>query len=719
MPPTLQSVTAVLHRQPAADALDQAAPLITQFLGPPPNLSLSQACRFQSTALLDWIWGASCASEASRGPDWTLGNFLRSDEFYHRWQFGQAVKVAVELGSFSILEWLFGHFKGAIVDLDVVIKAAKQGKMSMLRFMLENDPKERGNTVQWGAGSVQQALRANQLDVARWLYENTPQDGTTEEQHTWTIKAAMEAGAMEFCESLLPKGRCLLDYADFCNIPEMIEWKLDCGYFKRDTDGAVVAIRDLALENRLDEMKRIAELHNPPPEDLNWVGEWREAVEEACSGAKLGVVKWLMEHPTGRLVVDEKVRGRTFSRLLHSPAEKGDVDTMQFLHGQGAVHRLGNALIKAVSHDQMESVQWLLERFPPTEKIPDYCLMDEAARHGCMDLLQLFQSLGPSSVPGFFPVAAPAPQPDANGDVQEQIPIPPMEVEHAGPNRKLAKVYRYRSVWAATDPMDDAAANGELEAVQWLHLYRTEGCTTAAMDSAAANGHLDVVKWLHANRSEGCTGSAMEFAAGNGHLEIVQWLHVNSPMTCTTDAMDLAADGGHLATLKWLRANRDEGCTAMALEGAIGNDHLDVACWIQQNYPDLAPTKVRVPSPLSAFNVLLLLHEHYPNLLADDLVEDVQARLAPRFKRPNDVHVVDWLKKNHPLPELPANPRGRFDGLAERMMENIAGQIAGQLGGVVHVLPAQGVADRADGLAMNNFMVVVQRGEDGDGDEDM
>lgn len=40
------------------------------------------------------------------------------------------------------------------------------------------------------------------------------------------------------------------------------------------------------------------------------------------------------------------------------------------------------------------------------------------------------------------------------------------------------------------------------------------------MDEAAKNGHLDVVMWLHENRQEGCTGGAMDMAGRHGHLEV-------------------------------------------------------------------------------------------------------------------------------------------------------------------------------------------------------
>lgn len=43
---------------------------------------------------------------------------------------------------------------------------------------------------------------------------------------------------------------------------------------------------------------------------------------------------------------------------------------------------------------------------------------------------------------------------------------------------------------------------------------------TEAMDEAAKNGHLEVVRWLHENRIEGCTGGAMDMASRHGYLDV-------------------------------------------------------------------------------------------------------------------------------------------------------------------------------------------------------
>ncbi|KAG6966351.1 hypothetical protein JG687_00004893 [Phytophthora cactorum] len=196
----------------------------------------------------------------------------------------------------------------------------------------------------------------------------------------------MDADDIEFCQSLMPKGACILDYTEYCATPQMIEWKLDCGYFKRDKYGAVVAIRDVAATDQLDLMNRIASEHNPPPEDSGWPKVWGDALAEVCMADRLSTVQWLLKHPTGRQAI-AILRGarslradKTLSKLLSYPAELCNVEMMQYLYDQGAVDRLGNTLLDAIRANQVESVKWLLQHFPDSEKIPDYAVMHEAAR---------------------------------------------------------------------------------------------------------------------------------------------------------------------------------------------------------------------------------------------------------------------------------------------------------------------------------------------------
>ncbi len=75
-----------------------------------------------------------------------------------------------------------------------------------------------------------------------------------------------------------------------------------------------------------------------------------------------------------------------------------------------------------------------------------------------------------------------------------------------------------------------AAEKGNLHCIRYLFsqgLKPSKYYSFNLMNEAADNGHLEIVIWLHENRTEGCTTWAMDYAAKNGHLEIVNFLKEN------------------------------------------------------------------------------------------------------------------------------------------------------------------------------------------------
>lgn len=114
------------------------------------------------------------------------------------------------------------------------------------------------------------------------------------------------------------------------------------------------------------------------------------------------------------------------------------------------------------------------------------------------------------------------------------------------------------------------------------------------MDDAAANGHLEVVQWLNSNRKEGCSIRAMNHAALNGHLHVVKWLHETNVGACTNNAMDNAAKNGHLEIVKFLHYNRKEGCRCVCVCGCVGR--VSVFFVRQHRARELADQRKRRPS---------------------------------------------------------------------------------------------------------------------------
>ncbi|OQR90057.1 hypothetical protein ACHHYP_05853 [Achlya hypogyna] len=78
-------------------------------------------------------------------------------------------------------------------------------------------------------------------------------------------------------------------------------------------------------------------------------------------------------------------------------------------------------------------------------------------------------------------------------------------------------------------PLDMAAAQGDLELVQFLSERRLGNCSKNAMDEAAANGDLSMVRYLHEHETAGCSLVAFLLAKKNGHNEVLAFLKAERP----------------------------------------------------------------------------------------------------------------------------------------------------------------------------------------------
>ncbi|OWZ20145.1 hypothetical protein PHMEG_0005485 [Phytophthora megakarya] len=235
------------------------------------------------------------------------------------------------------------------------------------------------------------------------------------------------------------------------------------------------------------------------------------------------VVKWLIRRfPSGQ------VR----SNAVAQAAKNGHLQVLQWLFNHhDHVFWGGDEMYFAVGNNRLQVAKFLHEyTTPPSD---DRFLIDEAARHGDLDMMQWLHT--------------------ERGD-------------------RLT----YEGVTRAVDC-------GFLEAVKWMKdtFPRDVRINEIKMDNAAANGHLDMVKWLHTQQAW-CTKQAMNPA--NGHLNMVQWLHENRTEGCTQYAVDTAAKKGYLYVMKWLYANRHEGCSRDAMDSAAAGGRLEIVQWLHAHY---------------------------------------------------------------------------------------------------------------------------------------
>ncbi|GMF27497.1 unnamed protein product [Phytophthora lilii] len=499
----LETVALVLRHQPHYGELQYVAATICSFLGSAPSLSLSQACEFSSTKLLDWIWSCSCTSAADRTATWSLTNFLRSDPHYHRYQFAESMVVAARRSNLVTVRWLFAHFNGCKVPAKVPEIAARLGNLTLLEFLVENDAGDRpgeevrgtNKTMQTDGGDnattvnvvdreaivkVYKAMRTRYPDVGSRVLERMREQQSEDES---AILQALYCNNDERAMAMMPPGRCVLDYAAQCSRPDMVELMLDCGREVRDPQ---------------------------------IVSSYGNLLTDCVRDDRSNTVKWLVEH------IRFPEQGRPADAAINVAAQYGCFEILKLFHEMRSSewvdlslnehsqadqvvvwwNRCQDAVNAAATGGQLEILQWLLAN--DLGKCST-STMDCAASHGHLDVAQWL---------------------DTNS-----------------------------SEGCTTKAMDGAAANEHFDVVKWLHANRPEGCTSDAMDGAAARGYLDMVKWFQFNRQEGCTTAAMDMAAQGSHLEVIKWLYANRSEGCTVKAIENAVNDGHVGVANWLHTH--------------------------------------------------------------------------------------------------------------------------------------------------------------------
>ncbi|KAG6966566.1 hypothetical protein JG688_00006715 [Phytophthora aleatoria] len=82
---------------------------------------------------------------------------------------------------------------------------------------------------------MESAVRRRHYKVARWLKEYVPYESTEEELDTM-VEIAVNDGAMEFAEYLMPADREILEYIHERAKPEAVEWVLEREDVKKNQD---------------------------------------------------------------------------------------------------------------------------------------------------------------------------------------------------------------------------------------------------------------------------------------------------------------------------------------------------------------------------------------------------------------------------------------------------------------------------------------------------
>lgn len=151
--------------------------------------------------------------------------------------------------------------------------------------------------------------------------------------------------------------------------------------------------------------------------------------------------------------------------------------------------------------------------------------------------------------------------------------------------------------WVYTRTMAMAAHAGRLDMIQFL-TARFPGCyVTFAVDEAARNGHLEILQWLHHHHDNVKWGAGeLTIAMRCNHFEVAQWIYNNVPGAADYfwDVEKVAAaESGDLRMLKWAlsrsRADPLLSLTEYAVQSVHGN--LEIIKWLVENgYHDQPPS---------------------------------------------------------------------------------------------------------------------------------
>ncbi|OWZ22726.1 hypothetical protein PHMEG_0002521 [Phytophthora megakarya] len=526
-------------------------------------IPLAQACSFRSTRLLDRIWQNS-DPKAVNGTGWSLCRHLRADIHYYRFQFTKSLRAAVESGDLKIVNWVLEHFSGCVAEQDVVEEAASCGRLDILKHFLEYShcADEERNVILWGGNDMILAIQGGHGDLARWLYENTPDAPRN-------LHGVMEFAVRQYDRAVIQwhldteKSDLLLPppmiNATGSNL-EVLQWIVERDF----VECSDYTLEGAAKNGRLDIVKWLVE--------KGITKGTREAVQAACSAGHLDVVKWLLVH--------SEVCYPHFA--ISFAIRQGHLDIIKHLCEVGAGYEPSRMMVDSASFGHLHVVKWILKKYGlgllSLSEVSQFeqsrpNAMDRAASNGYLHILKFLHS-----------VAMDMQREGEGGDhtCSDSALLLAAAMGHFEVLKWLCRTYPQLNFPPTTTCM--VAQYGNLHILQWLHHQCDVQWSSNVMDSAAENGHIAVVKWLHENRNEGCTTSAMTYAARNGHLQIVRWLHCNRMESCTLDAMDFATYREHFEILLFLRANITETGRTVSNFYTRGHKQQHIISWLTQEH---------------------------------------------------------------------------------------------------------------------------------------
>ncbi len=159
----------------------------------------------------------------------------------------------------------------------------------------------------------------------------------------------------------------------------------------------------------------------------------------------------------------------------------------------------------------------------------------------------------------------------------------------------LVKYLNNKGLEVGKNGINEAAGNGHLEMVKYLHKKFGLEVDQDGIYWAAGHGHLEMVKYLVRELGELSSDQIdIDWTAENGHLEMVKYLHKEFNLKVGQNGIEWTPGNGHIEMVKYLIKEFGLKVDQRGINWAAGNGHIEMVQYLIKEFG----LKLKVPEDM-------------------------------------------------------------------------------------------------------------------------